>query len=530
MSDNRLQVLLVEDNPADARLVRVMLAEDGHDSLTGRFELRVVGRVSEALAALAEHPGHVILLDLSLPDASGLEALYQLRAAAPHLPIVVMSGLANEDVAVQAVQQGAQDYLVKGMVESPLLARAIRYALERKKAEETLRESETRYRELFESNPQPMWVYDLETLAFLAVNEAAVRHYGYARDEFLRMTIQDIRPPEDVPLLLQNVRAASEVYDKSGPWRHRKKDGAVIYVEVASHRLAFDARPARLVLANDITERQRAEDEIRKLNADLERRVAERTAELEAANRELESFSYSVSHDLRAPVRHMAAFAQILLEDYADRLDEAGHSHLSRIQVVTERMNQIIEGLLDLARFSRGALRRGQVDLSALAEKCAADLQQPAPERSVEFVISPNVVTVGDARLLEAALQNLLGNAWKYTAKQPNARIEFGMLPHPAFPAPGGTLAPAAQRGVPGEGDEAPAYFVRDNGAGFDPEYAEKLFVPFQRLHTAAEFPGLGIGLATVQRIIHRHGGRIWAESEPGKGAAFYFTLPLHRP
>lgn len=235
----------------------------------------------------------------------------------------------------------------------------------------------------------------------------------------------------------------------------------------------------------------------------MEAEVFRRAQEIQAANQELETFSYSVSHDLRAPLRSIDGFSQALLEDYADRLDDHGRDYLQRIREGAQRMGRLIDGMLALSRVSRAALAREPVLLSAEARVIAAELKRSDPAREVEFVIAPNVSGDGDSRLLRIVLENLLGNAWKFTAKTRAARIEFG------------TTTDGAR----------PTYFVRDNGAGFDMKYAEKLFGAFQRLHSPDEFPGTGIGLATVQRIIHRHGGRAWAEAEEQRGATFYFTL-----
>ena len=262
---------------------------------------------------------------------------------------------------------------------------------------------------------------------------------------------------------------------------------------------------------------QKRDAELTETHRELERRVEERTSdlqlaqrllerraqELETANRELESFSYSVSHDLRAPLRSIDGFSLALLEDYSPVLDEAGRRHLERVRRATQTMGVLIDDLLKLARVARAEIRQDEVDLSALAEEVAEDLHERQPEHPVEFVTGAGLRGRGDSRLLKVLLENLLGNAWKFTSKQPRARIEFGRE---------------------GNGNGSP-FFVRDDGAGFDMAYASKLFGAFQRLHSVAEFPGTGIGLATCARIVHRHGGNIWADSQPGQGATFFFTL-----
>jgi len=240
------------------------------------------------------------------------------------------------------------------------------------------------------------------------------------------------------------------------------------------------------------------------LNTTLEQQVRDRTTQLEAANKELESFSYSVSHDLRAPLRALDGFSRALLEDYDGVLDDTGRDYLQRIRAASRHMAHLIDDMLDLAHVSRVGLRRVPVDLTALATAVADDLRHGEPERHADILIAPHLEATGDPRLLQLLLQNLLQNAWKFTSTRPSARIECGQTMD----------------------DGVPAYFVRDDGVGFDMAYAHKLFGAFQRLHTEAEFPGTGIGLATVQRIVHRHGGRVWAESQPDQGATFYFTLP----
>jgi len=259
----------------------------------------------------------------------------------------------------------------------------------------------------------------------------------------------------------------------------------------------FEAEKNKVELANlqlekEIEERKRVETEIHGVNT-----------QLFAANKELEAFSYSVSHDLRAPLRTIDGFSHALLEDCADRLDDDGKAHLNRIRAATQRMGLLIDDLLNLSRLSRAELHTQSLDISALASTIACDLQKAQPERQIELRIEKGLKATADPGLLRVVLENLLSNAWKFTSKRESAHIEFGM---------------AHSHGTQ-------AFFIRDDGAGFDPAYADRLFGVFQRLHGMTEFPGTGVGLATVQRIVQRHGGRIWAESAVGRGATFYFTL-----
>ena len=253
-------------------------------------------------------------------------------------------------------------------------------------------------------------------------------------------------------------------------------------------------------LQAEVMERQQAEQSVQGLNQELQKTIIE----LEVVNKELEAFSYSVSHDLRAPLRSIDGFSQALLEDCQDQLELTGQDYLRRIRLATQRMGQLIDDLLKLSRLTRSEMHLESVDLSLLASEICADLQQSQPERQVEFAIQTGLVAKGDIHLLQVLLENLLNNAWKFTSKEIQAKIEFGEI----YPK-----------------NEIPVYFVRDNGAGFEMTYANKLFAPFQRLHRMNEFPGNGIGLATVQRIVRRHGGRVWAQGTVDRGATFYFTL-----
>lgn len=276
-------------------------------------------------------------------------------------------------------------------------------------------------------------------------------------------------------------------------------DGGTRIFDVAKVPLhdAAGKRQALVVVGRDVTESRRSAEE-------LERRVAERTHELETANRELEAFSYSISHDLRAPLRAINGFSRLLEEEYAAALDERAHGYLGRVRAGSVKMGELIDDLLELSRVSRHELKPGETDLSALAAEIAAEFEAGEPGRRVDWSIAPGIVVRCDAGLMRSALHNLLGNAWKYTSRREHARIEFGLE----------------------EQNGRRVCFVKDDGAGFDMGYASKLFGAFQRLHSAADFPGTGIGLAIVARIIHRHGGEVWAEGVPDMGATFRFTLP----
>ena len=256
-------------------------------------------------------------------------------------------------------------------------------------------------------------------------------------------------------------------------------------------------------IIRDMSERKRVEAEIRKLNAELEERVAQRTEQLSASNRELEAFAYSVSHDLRAPLRAIDGFSLAVMEDYTDKLDDTGVDYLNRLRTASQRMGTLIDDILKLSRLSRSEMTISNVDLSDIAQSIAHELKERDPDRKVDVIVKPSPPARGDSHLIKIALENIMGNAWKFTSKTPHARIVFG------------------SEEIEGE----TAYYVRDNGAGFDMQYAEKLFGAFQRLHTDQEFPGSGVGLATVQRVINRHRGRVWAESSTDNGTVFYFTL-----
>jgi PAS domain S-box-containing protein len=376
---------------------------------------------------------------------------------------------------------------------------------ERKQAEMALEDSELRYRQLFERSESALALHEMITDAqgnpidyqFVDVNPAFERTTGLKRAQILgRSALQVLPDLEEYWIKLYGrVAATSEpaVFESYTRSLGRHYAGS-----------AYSPRPNQFAVSfMDITERKKAEEKVRLLNIELEDRVRQRTAELESANRELEAFAHSVSHDLRAPLRGIDGWSLALLEDCGEQLGAQGHKYLDRVRSEAQRMGKLIDDLLHLSRVSRGELIPRPVDLTALAETIAARLQETHPGRAIEFIIAPHLKGTGDPRLLEIALTNLLGNAVKFSGLASMPRVEFGRTAI----------------------DGAPAFFVRDNGVGFDMAYAGMLFGPFQRLHKTSEFPGTGIGLATVQRVIHRHGGRIWADAHVGSGATFYFTL-----
>lgn len=370
-------------------------------------------------------------------------------------------------------------------------------ALQRQHIAAALRNSQQKFANAFEASPDAITLTALADGRLVEANAAFERMLMWSRDEAIGQTIRELglwAESADRERLLHHVETQSIVGNFET--RLRTRPGRTINVLISSRLMEINGQPHLLSVARDVTERKRRELELRELNAELERRVAQRTAALE-------SFSHSIAHDLRTPLRGINGFSHLLLEEYGDHLDDSGREYLDRVLTGTRHMGEIIDDLHTLSQITCVDMRTRPVDLSAMAGEIVRELRQMEPARQVDVITAANVSATGDAQLLRLALENLLGNAWKFTSHRDGARIEFGV----------------------DNSASTPIFVVRDNGAGFDTAYARKLFEPFERLHGVHEFPGTGIGLAIVRRVIERHGGRVWAEAAPDVGATLRFTL-----
>lgn len=503
--DRSLSVLIVEDSAADARLLLEAL-KDGNFNVTHE----VVDNPAAMRLAVRNKQWDLITSDHSMPRFSGPAALVMKLELCPDVPFVIVSGEIDLNLAVGLIKDGAADYVQKSeMVRLvPVIERLMLSAKargERASAEAALLVSEARYRRLFEAAQDGILIVDAETGQIEDVNPFLLDLLGFSREEYLGKKLWEVAAFKDS----EASKSAFLELQNRGYIRYdniplHAADGRGVDVEFVSNVYEVDNKKVIQCNIRDISARKDVEDKLGKHYANLERRVQMRTTQVEVLNKELEVFNYSVSHDLQAPLRRITGFVTALEKACAGELSAKGKELLLEIRSSTLHMTTLIKALLSLSSTWDTEVQWVPTDLSSLAHIIAAALHDTDSTRHVEMVIREGITAEGDAAMLRAVLENLMQNSWKFTGLTENARIEFGVKDAP---------------------DGRPIYFVRDNGAGFDMTYTDKLFGAFQRLHGEEEFPGTGIGLASVQRIIHRHGGRIWAEGAVDQGATFYFQL-----
>jgi PAS domain S-box-containing protein len=485
-----------------------MLHESGFD-----FHLRRVENRREFLSELGKFKPSLILSDHGLPEFDGFTALALAKQNAPETPFIFVTGSLGEEMAIKAMKQGASDFVLKHRLSAlpPAVHRALRLAgfrAHRRVAEAALQTSEERYRGLVELSPDALLVIHEERVMF--INRAGRKLFAAQRaEDICGRSLRRLVHPAFWELFRTRMRKLSE---GSGtlPFMEQKMvrlDGTVVDADVAASPLVFGGRIATQVVVHDVSERKQTEQRMLRVNEALEHRVAERTSELEAANKELEAFSYSVSHDLRAPLRHIEGFIEIIRSGRSRDLDPEVRKHLKTIADAASQMSRLIDDLLMFSRTARTELHKGKFSLRTIVTGVVQDLQQEQGNRKVDWSIGVLPVVECDCSLIRQVFFNLLQNALKYTRTRAQAHIQV--------------LCRKTRTEC--------IISVADNGVGFDMRFAHKLFGVFQRLHRLADFEGTGVGLANVRRNVHRHGGRTWAEGAVDKGATIYFTLPRRR-
>jgi PAS domain S-box-containing protein len=514
MTHSPATILVVDDDPNQRKLLARLLLAKGYLSTC-------VASGEEALASITQQAPDLILLDVMMPGLDGYQVagLIKSNAATANIPIIMLTALFDRSARVAGFEAGVEEFLTKPIDTTELWLR-VRNLLRLKELSDfqknhgalleqelQLRAAELqRFRSAMDATANAIVLVNRSSMRFVDVNSTACTLVGYTREELLETgpaafagtTVEKLGLVYDAIIAGQGANVLTET-------QIQRKDGTPVQVEIHQHAERVGEDWIMVFMLRDISVRKQAQEEVLRLNAELEDRVRQRTEQLQGANKQLEAFSYSVSHDLRSPLSAIDGFSNLLTKELGDSVSsERGRHYLSRIRAGVSQMGELIDSLLSLAHVARTKMRRESVDLSAMAQTIVDGYQEIEPERRVLLDIQPGLEAQGDPRLLQQALDNLLSNAWKFSGKQPHTQISFRSEIQP---------------------DGTPVYVVQDNGAGFDMAYADKLFGAFQRLHSPSEFSGTGIGLATVHRIVTRHGGRIWAESARGQGARFYFTI-----
>jgi PAS domain S-box-containing protein len=498
-SDAEISILYVEDEPEAREMVSRVLARK-----IRTLRLYTAENGDAGLALYREHRPDIVITDINMPVMDGIRMGSEIREINPEAIIIAVTAYSDTSYLLDAIETGINNYVLKPIDYDKLFA-AIDKCIETVTLKRRVNEQNEHIRQLsraVESSPTAVVITNYKGI-IKYVNPKFTEMTGYSSEEAIgqnpRILKSDKMPSNIYAELWGTITSGREWH---GQFLNRKKNGE-IYWESASISPIFSDQGSIshfVAVKEDITERKRTEERIEELNTTLEARASE----LETANQELEAFNYMVSHDLRKPLTNINCNCQVILELCRSTVDEQSYGYVEGIYEETERMSELIDTLLKFSRLNRAELHRQTVDLSAIAAGVATTLQLADPGRSATFLLAEGKVVEGDPKLLTVVMENLLGNAWKYTGNRDGAVIEFGVT----------------------ESGEGPACFVRDNGIGFNMAYVEKLFLPFERLPDARKFAGHGIGLTTVQRIIQRHGGKVWAEGEPDRGATFYFTLP----
>ncbi len=530
MIQNRDQydILVVDDNPETLALLGRILDEHG-------FRVRPAPNGRHALKSVAARLPDLILLDVKMPEIDGYEVCRRLKSNAHsrNVPVIFVSAHGETTNKVEAFKAGGVDYIAKPFDREEVLARVEtqlrlhelterleqqvdqrtrqlhREIAERKRTEKILQESEERYRSIFENAGEGIFQATPGVLGrFIGANPAHARILGYDSPEQMMEAVTEIGPrlwvdPQDRKAFSEQVAKGAVIGFET---QLRRRDGRLIWVSLNARPVLDASGKLDYVegTMSDITDRKQAEEKLNEYRDHLEELVLERTAELEAANKEMRAFTYTVSHDLRAPLRHIDGFLGLLQKKVGTALDEQGRHYMDAISHAANKMGLLIDDLLSFSRMGRKAMRFQPVYLGNLVREVIRELEPDADGRDIDWRLGDLPAVQGDAAMLRMVLANLIANALKFTRLRQQAQIEIGSLPD--------------------QGSET-VIFVRDNGVGFDMAYADKLFNVFQRLHRADEFEGTGIGLATVHRIINRHGGRTWAEGEVDRGATFCFSL-----